>query len=224
MLYRPFSRGITLSIHRERLQEAALSAIEERFAERYQLFEARLQAMLDYIKLKTGQGRCRSAALVNYLTGSRDTQPCGTCDLCSPTHETLPWDIGVHFYGGPLRIDPALAILGAVRDHNGWFSRWTIEKMLRGIPQTTYQGQTRKLPPTALASDHFGELAGREMDEERIRRTLDALIEGGYVQLAERQHRAAGTTYAAVSITQKGRDALAGGVALPTPWEPEAIA
>src|SRR6185437_12307367 len=66
LLYRPFSRGITLRVDAPTLQAASLKVLEERFAGRYQLFESRLQAMLDYIKLQPGQGRCRSAALVNY--------------------------------------------------------------------------------------------------------------------------------------------------------------
>ncbi|HEY7127246.1 MAG TPA: RecQ family ATP-dependent DNA helicase [Ktedonobacterales bacterium] len=224
LLYRPFSRGITLRIDAAALRTTSLKVIEERFAGRYQLFESRLQAMLDYIKLQPGQGRCRSAALINYLTGQSTTPPCGKCDLCSPTQEDLPWDISVYFYGEPLRVDPELAILGAIRDHNGWLGRWAIEKMLLGIPQTTFQGKPRPISPSARASDHFGELSGSGSDGERIRRTMDALIEGGYLQLTDRQHRGAGIVYSAVSITQKGRDALAGGVALPAYQEPEAIA
>ena len=224
LLYRPFSRGITLRLDAPSLQSASLSPIEERFAGRYQLFEKRLQTMLEYIKLQPGQGRCRSAALVNYLTGQSDTPFCGKCDLCSPTQEDLPWDISVHFYGEPLRVDPALAILGAVRDHNGWLGRWAIEKMLLGIPETTYQGKPRLIPPSARASDHFGELSGSGSDGERVRRIMDALIEGGYLQLIDRQHRGAGIMYSAVAIMRKGRDALAGGVPLPAYQEPEAIA
>ncbi len=222
LLYRPFSRGITLRFDEVTLQSASLAGIEERFAERYRLFEGRLQTMLEYIRLQPGQGRCRSATLVNYLTGQNDTPPCGKCDLCSPTQEDLPWDISVHFYGEPLRVDPALAILGAVRDHNGWLSRWAIEKMLLGIPQTTFEGKPRPIPPTARASDHFSELSGS--NGERVKRTMNALIEGGYLQLTEREYRSKEIRYSAVSITRKGRDALAGGVALPTYQEPEAIA
>src|SRR5262249_21359243 len=139
------------------------------------------------------------------------------------TNEHLPWDPGVRLYGEPLRVDPCLALLGAVRDHDGWYGRWTLERMLLGIPQTVYNGETRRLAPTALASDHYGVLDGSGVDSERLRRTLDVLIEGGYLGVEERVHRGAGTTYQSVVITEKGRDALAGGIELPS-LQPEAVA
>lgn len=224
LLYRPFGRGITLAIAPDLADPARLGAIEDRFADRYTRFEERLAAMLDYIRLRPGGARCRSAYLVNYLTGRTDAPRCGTCDLCSPTNEHLPWDPGVRLYGQPLQIDVRLAVLGAVRDHDGYFGRWTIEKMLLGVPQTTFNGQTRPLAPLARASDHFGELEGSGADEDRVRRTLDALIEGGYLGLVERVHRDSRTAYQAVAITPKGRDALAGGVELPDFPEPGAAA
>lgn len=224
LLYRPYSRGMTLHSEPDQLRSASLASIEHRFAERYKRFEERLKTMIDFIKLQPGQGRCRTAYLVRYLTGQQEIPPCGTCDLCSPTNEHLPWDPGVRFYGQPLQVDPALAILGAVRDHNGWFARRTIEKMLLGIPKTTFNGQLRELSKTALTSDHFNELGGSGANGERIRRTMDALIEGGYLQITDRLHRGVGTTYPAVSITPKGRDALAGGISLPTYQEPEGAA
>ena len=56
-----------------------------------------------------------------------------------------------------------------------------------------------------------------------MRRTLDVLIEGGYLQLVERLNRATGQPYSAVTMTQKGRDALAGGVELPEYPETEVV-
>jgi ATP-dependent DNA helicase RecQ len=222
LIYRPYARGMSFSLDAGLTDPARFQAIEDRFAGRYRQFEDRLQAMLDYVRLQPGQGRCRGAHLVNYLTGRTDALPCGKCDLCSPTSTSLPWDPGVRLYGQPLAIDIRLAILGAVRDHNGWFGRWTIDKMLLGIPQTTFQGQTQRLSPSALASDHFGELQGSGADAERLRRTMEALTEGGYLQLQDKQHRASRNVYSAVSITQLGRDALAGGVELPEPPDQEA--
>jgi len=215
VLYRPFTRAMTFTVHANLANEGQLSVIAQRFSGRYARFEERLQAMLGYIQLKGSSGRCRSAYLIAYLTGQSDVPPCGTCDLCSPTSESLPWDPGVRLYGAPLQVDVRLAILGAVRDHNGVFGRWAIEKMLLGVPQTSYQGQIRKLPATARASDHFGELDGSGAVVDRVQRTLQVLTEGGFLELRERTHRASGSTYMAVALTQRGRDALAGGEPLP---------
>src|SRR6266851_1992134 len=214
LLYRSYSRGVTLKIEAGLVGRANLQAIEQRFAARYERFEERLQKMLDYIHLRSGQSHCRSAYLVNYLTGEDTATPCGKCDLCSPTSEHLPWRPDLVFAAEPLRVDPRLVILGAVKDHNNIFGKWTIEKMVLGIPQTTFQGQTRKLSPMARASDHYGELEGSGVNSDHVRRALDGLIEAGYLQLAERPLRTGGT-YSAVKMTQKGRDALAGGVDLP---------
>jgi ATP-dependent DNA helicase RecQ len=224
LIFRPYSRGLTLKTDPTIINPERLSAIEQRFAERYRLFEGRLQAMLAYVRLQPGGDRCRNAHLVNHLTGRSDTVPCGKCDLCSPTHESLPWDPGIRLYGAPLAVDPCQAVLGAVRDHNGWFGRWTIEKMLLGIPQTTFQGQRRPLSPSALHSDHFEVLKGTGADADRVRRTLDALIEGGFLELRANTYRGTGTAYQAVWITPRGRDALAGGVELPEFPQPEPVA
>ena len=81
-----------------------------------------------------------------------------------------------------------------------------------------------KLSPTARASDHFGELEGSNVKADHVRRALDALIESGCLQLVERPLRGKNETYSAVKITQKGRDALAGGVDFPALQESEGIA
>jgi hypothetical protein len=115
-------------------------------------------------------------------------------------------------------------ILGAIKDHNTIFGKWSIEKMLLGTPQTTFQGRVRILSPTARASDHFGEFEGSNVKADQVRRALDALIESGYLQLVERPLRGTNETYSAVQITQKGRDTLAGGVDLPALQESEGVA
>jgi hypothetical protein len=183
-----------------------------------------LQKMLDYIYLSRGQNHCRSAYLVNYLTGTTSATPCGKCDLCSPTSENLPWRPDLFVAAEPLKIDPRLVILGAVKDHNNIFGRWTIEKMVLGKPKTTFQGKDRPLSPMARSSDHFGELEGTGVKDDHVRRALDALNESGYLQLVERSFRDSGDTYQAVQITQKGRDALAGGVDLPALQDTEGVA
>ncbi len=219
LLYRAYQRGITLTIAAGLIDGTNLQAIEQRFAGQYRRFEERLQHMLSYIHLRPGQNRCRSAYLVNYLTGTSDTPPCGKCDLCSPTSEHFPWRPDFLVAAEPLHIDPRMAILGAVRDHNSIFGKWTVEKMVLGIPQTTYDGKTSPLSPMAKSSDHFGVLEGTGVKPEHVKRSLDALIEGGYLHIVERHFRDRSATYAAVAITQKGRDALAGGIALPDQHE-----
>jgi len=215
ILYLSYNRGVTLTVAGELAHMDNLKVIEQRFASRYERFEERLQNMLEYVHLRPGQRCCRSAYLVNYLTGSTSATPCGKCDLCSPTNESLPWRPDLFVSTEPLHIDPRLALLGAVRDHNNIFGRWTIEKMLLGIPQTSYQGQIRRLSPMACSSNHFGELEGTGINADRLRRALDALIEGVYLHIEERHLRKENRMYSAVTLTQKGRDALAGGVELP---------
>jgi hypothetical protein len=215
LIYRPYSRGMTIRATPGLQEDGRLAAIEARFADRYRRFEERLQAMLEFIRLRPGQGRCRSSHLVNYLTGRQDTAPCGKCDLCSPTSASLPWDPGVRLYGPPPAVDVRQAVLEAVRDHDGWFGRWTLERMLLGIPQTSYQGQTQRLPPTALASDHFTALQASGVTPEQVHRTVDVLVEGGFLQLRERRFRDGGQSYLALALGERGRDALAGGEELP---------
>lgn len=177
--------------------------------------------MLNYAWLSTGQNRCRSAELIDYLTGQDSAQPCGTCDLCSPTSLDLPWDPGRRFYGEKATIYARLAVLGAVRDHNGIFGKSTIEKMLLGIPLTKFGGQSRQLPLAARNSDHFGELEHKGVSADHLHLTLKALLEGGYLHLVEKHWRNTGGTengrlsYQALALTPRGRDALAGGVELP---------
>jgi hypothetical protein len=79
-------------------------------------------------------------------------------------------------------------------------------------------GQMKPLSASARSSDHFEELKDRKVNKDHLRRTIDALIEAGLLQLVEKHWQRKDethNTYQAVSITQKGRDALAGGVDLP---------
>jgi len=76
----------------------------------------------------------------------------------------------------------------------------------------------KQLSAAAHSSDHFEELKDRKVSQDHLRLTMNALIEGGYLQEVEKSWRgkdAVQNTYQAVSLTQKGRDALAGGIDLP---------
>jgi len=215
LLYRPYSRGVTLRISVELSDLTHLKAIEQRFDARYERFEERLQKMQAYIQLQRGQNRCRSAYLVNYLTGDTTATPCGKCNLCSPTNENLPWRSDLLVAVEPLRVDARLAVLGAVKDHNNAFGRGTFVKMLLGTPLTSYQGNVKPFSAKARSSDHFGELEGTGVKADDVEHALDALINSGYLQLLEHSFRDRDGTYKAVTITQQGRDALAGGIDLP---------
>jgi hypothetical protein len=79
-------------------------------------------------------------------------------------------------------------------------------------------GQLKPLSVSARSSDHFEELKDRKVSKDHLRRTIDALIEAGLLHLVEKHWQGKDetrNTYQAVAITQKGRDALAGGVELP---------
>lgn len=222
LLYRAYSRGITLIVDPSLGQREQLLRIEQRFATRYRRFEERLQAMLEYIWLAVGQNRCRSAELIDYLTGQRTELLCGKCDLCSPTRADLPWDPGRRIYGEKARVDTRLTLLGAVRDHNGVFGKRTIVRMLLGIPFAMVGGTRQLLSSAARASDHFGVLEGKGLNADRLQLVQEALIEGGYLQLIERNWHGANaslSSYQAVAITPHGRDALAGGCELPADHE-----
>jgi ATP-dependent DNA helicase RecQ len=218
LLYRAYNRGMTLKIDEHIHNDRELLTIVNRFSQRYQRFEVRMQRMLDYIWLKREQNSCRSADLINYLTGENKAQPCGKCDLCSPTYAQLPWNPNVRLYGERLEVDVRQTVLGTIRDHNGVYGRGTIERMLLGSPGVRIDGQMKPLSASARSSDHYEELKDRKISHDHLRRTIDALIEAGLLQLTEKswinkdQTR---NTYQALSLTQKGRDALAAGITLP---------
>jgi hypothetical protein len=174
--------------------------------------------MIDYANTKRDQNHCRSADLVDYLTGENNAPACGKCDLCSPTHAQLPWRSDVRLYGERLEVDVRMAILGTIRDHNSVYGRRTIERILLGQDFIRIDGQMKQLSAAARSSDHFEELKDRKVSQDHLRLTMNALIEGGYLQEVEKSWRGKDevqNTYQAVSLTQKGRDALAGGIDLP---------
>src|SRR5207247_9036400 len=121
LLYRAYSRGVTLQVEPVLADGTNLKAIEQRFASRYERFEERLQKMLEYIHLRSGQNRCRSSSLVNYLTGETRATPCGKCDLCSPTDVNLPWRPDLYVAAEPLRIDTRMVLLGVLYTHIPYF-------------------------------------------------------------------------------------------------------
>ncbi len=220
LLYRAYSRGITFKFN-QRIH-TMINAIEARFSSRYKRFEERLNRMIDFTKLKREQNRCRSAELINYLTGEDNTPACGKCDLCSPTNAQLPWNPGVRLYGEHIEVDVRMAVLGTIREHNGVYARGTIERMLLGPEFMRINGQMKPISASVRSSDHFEELKDRKISKDHLQRTIDALVEGGYLQLVEKSWRGkdeSNNVYQALSITQRGRDALASGTDLPNTKE-----
>ncbi len=114
------------------------------------------------------------------------------------------------------QVDIALIILGALKDHNGYFSQNTLVKMLLGEAfGRSSGGVPYQLPVTARQSEHFGELKGYKVKEQRIRDEILRLSEKGYILLQERprsgpredQQR---TNYICLGLPPIGRDFLAG--------------
>ncbi|GCE12487.1 RecQ family ATP-dependent DNA helicase [Tengunoibacter tsumagoiensis] len=215
LLYRAYNRGITFQVSERIQSERELQAIENRFGKRYAQFRERLDTMVAYIKLKRDQNRCRSAELINYLTGQEDTPTCGKCDLCSPTDTDLPWDPASRLAGEQLSIDARLSVLSAVRDHNGIFGRNKIERILLGKGFMRFGDRNDSLSAAARASEHYEELKDKGISQDYLRLIVDALIEGGYLQSITKKWRSEDKTYLALAITQRGKDALAGGIGLP---------
>jgi len=224
-IFRPYTRGITLQLHSfsSAERDAAAQQLSTYYYVRYERFEERLQAMLNYIYLPYRQ--CRRVFIESYLSGRTDAAPCGMCDHCAPSY-TVPWneqlveanirprspDQQAH------RIDAAMVILEALRDHNGSFSQNTFIKMLLGEGYGQKRdGTTYALTPAARNSEHFGELKYRRVKEKHIRDAIQHLVEHGYTVLEIRtkpdRDAAVGSednTYTVLTLTSSGRDILAG--------------
>lgn len=225
IIFRPYTRGILLRLLPKAGAErtAALQQLAAYFNSRYAQFEERLGHMLEYIALSAGQ--CRQAFIENYLSGSENAQPCGKCDLCTASYP-VPWNeivveanIGQRARNQQVkREEAALAILEALRDHQGLFGQNTFSKMVLGEAFGQRRDGTRyTLTPTARNSEHFGSLKKYGINELRLREILQRLMERGYVVLEARNKRErtnAGSPgeegYQALVLAPLGRDVLAG--------------
>lgn len=226
-IFRPYTRGITLQLQplSQAEKEAACHELATFFYSRYARFEERLQTMLDYIHQP--QDSCQRLFIENYLSGSKDAALCGKCGHCAPSY-AVPWseqivDANVHLRT-PMQqeyaIDLAMAILEALRDHNGYFSQNTLIKMLLGeaFGQAS-DGKKYLLNPTARNSEHFGALKNQHIKEQHLRTEIQRLIEYGYIVLEERKKPGQKSTsgqemYQCLGLSVSGRDVLAGEVSL----------
>lgn len=215
ILFRAYSRGLTARITPALSEPGALDAIEKRFAEQDAQFEARLGEMLGFINLRGAGSHCRSAHLINYLTGGSAATRCGQCDLCAPSSTDLPWDAAALLPSPTTKPDVKMAILAALLDHSEQFGRGTIERMLLGTPQTTFGGVVRPIAKGALRSDHFGALDGTSpaIKPKEVSDAFDALWRGGCIATTTKALTQG--QFEAVHLTAKGSDTLAGAAPLP---------
>ncbi len=225
VIFRPYVRGILVNIKSlsQEEHEEALFRLSHYFSERYTQFEERLQRMLHYIHLPSGQ--CRRMFLENYLSGREDAAPCGMCDHCAPSY-ALPWNdrlVEANIQHQPSsqqerRGEIMMMILEALRDHSGYFTINTMTKMLLGqLYGQTRGGVAYHLPTAARNSDHLGSLKYYGLTDACLRENIAQLVEYNYAvfetcnRQVQSENRADDVnTYQVLVLTPLGRDVLAG--------------
>jgi hypothetical protein len=174
--------------------------------------------MIRYCEMTAESGRCRAAFLADYLTGSSGSPRCGKCDLCTADH-AVPWTIAAMAAPEPLEIEPTMAVLEAVRDHDAQYGTGTLKKMLLGEAFGMQNGQRYELSAYARNSEHFGVLRGT-FTHEKLQEYFDRLIGGDYLEIIERQRGRDGGKYSAVRLATRGRDVLSGAEPIPGNEQP----
>ncbi|HYO91723.1 MAG TPA: RecQ family ATP-dependent DNA helicase, partial [Pyrinomonadaceae bacterium] len=219
LIYRSFARGSSFSPGERASDKRAVSEAVGQFQARLAQFSSRLGDIIRYAELSSDRGLCRAGFLVNYLTcegdapnSSRATGRCGKCDLCAPAYP-VPWSQAAVIAPEPLQVEPTVAVLEAVRDHEAQSSIHTLIKMLLGQAFGTAGGQQYSLSAYARNSEHFGVLRGK-LTQEKLKHYFDSLVGGGYLSVVERQ-RTDGGVYQALRLTDRGRDVLAGAIPAP---------
>ncbi len=213
LIFRAFARGSSFRRGAKATSGDAAESAASSFKERFHQFASRLEDMVRFCELGAESGRCRSAFLVDYLTGGGESARCGKCDLCAPDHP-VPWTTAAVAAPEPLEIEPTMAVLEAVRDHDAQYGAGTLKKMLLGEAFGMRDGQRYELSAYARNSEHFGVLRGT-FKRERLQEYFDRLIGGGYLQVIERQRSADGGKYSAVRLAARGRDVLRGAEPIP---------
>jgi hypothetical protein len=178
--------------------------------------------MLEYIALPAGH--CRKAFLENYLSGGSAAISCNKCDLCTQAY-SVPWndriiEANLSQSTRPQqdqRVEAALTMLEALRDHAGMGQRTFLKMLLGEAFGQRRDGTSYHLPPPARNSEYFGALRKYGMKEAQVQELLQQLLVRGYGALEARSlHQktdgAAGeeTSYQALVLTVGGRDVLAG--------------
>jgi ATP-dependent DNA helicase RecQ len=218
LIYRSFARGYSFAPGERSLDRQAISEASGGFHDRLAQFSSRLGDIIRYAELGSDQGLCRSQFLVDYLTSEGDatstqsTGRCGKCDLCAPGY-SVPWSQTAVIAPEPLQIEPTMAVLEVVRDHEARSSINTLIKILLGEAFGGAGGNKYSLSAYARNSEHFGMLRGKST-HAKLNTYFDSLFGGGYLLVVERQ-RDDGGTYKAARLTDRGRDVLAGAIPAP---------
>jgi ATP-dependent DNA helicase RecQ len=218
LIFRGFQRGTTFNPGLRAAEPAAIRSALATFIERFRQFNTRLEDMIRYAEVQADSGRCRAASLVDHLTGSSGSPRCGICDLCAPAH-AVPWTVAAIVDPEPLEIEPTMAILEAVRDHDGLYGIGTLKKMLLGEAYGKADGKQYQLSAYARNSEHFGTLKG-VLKHEQLQEYFDRLIAGRQLETLEKARPGDGGPYEAIRLTDLGRDILAGAVPIPGNEEP----
>jgi ATP-dependent DNA helicase RecQ len=219
LLFRGFQRGTTFTPGPRMGNHKAISDAVALFLERFHQFSTRLSEIVCYAQLHVDSGRCRAAFLIDHLTGAPGSPRCGVCDLCAP-HHPVPWSAATIADPEPLEIEPTMAILEAVRDHDGLYSVGTLQKMLLGEAFGRSDGKPYQLSAYARNSEHFGALKD-VLTRQRLQEHFDRLMAGGQLAVIEKPRPGHTGTYQAIRLTASGRDILAG--AAPIPGNEEAV-
>jgi hypothetical protein len=132
----------------------------------------------------------------------------------------VPWSVVAIADPESLEIEPTMAILETVRDHDGFYGMGTLQKMLLGEAFGRSDGTRYQLSAYARNSEHFGTLRG-VITRQKLQEHFDRLIAGGQIATIEKDRPDYAGTYQALRLTNRGRDILAG--AAPIPGNEEAV-
>jgi ATP-dependent DNA helicase RecQ len=217
LIYRSFSRGSSFNSGIKAHDKLAVNEAYAAFHTRLAQFSTRLRDVIQYAELDSEQGFCRSTFLANYLTGPEESTPsaalkCGKCDLCSPAYP-VPWSLTSVIAPEPLHVEPTMAILEVVRDHEASSSINTLIKILLGESFGGAGGTRYQISAYARNSEQFGILKGKAT-REKLNNYFDILLSEEFLLAVERT-RESGETYRTVRLTDRGRDVLAGAIPAP---------
>lgn len=213
LIFRAYARGSSFNASINANNKDVIKKIATDFLSRFQQFDNRLKDMIKFAEMSVNSRECRAAYLINYLTGDTNSPRCGKCDLCSSSYP-VPWNMSAVVAPEPLKVEPIIAILEAVRDHNSQYGKMTLKKMLLGEGFGKSGGKTYELPAYARRSEHFGVLKNA-LNHEKLQHYFDRLIADGYISEIERQLSKDKGIYTSIQLTPRGRDILAGAEALP---------